>query len=186
MAQSTYIGDIDSQRPDIRPRQVLHKHLVVDRITSNIDNKPPPLQIQCQRPRQRQIWRPRDHNDLQARPVPSPARAAALAAVTTVLVPAVDQHACRGDNYARQDLVSRNPVLCALVQRTGGRGNGWRGPTARSDGDGDPFLGGEGVTGLLCDFVDAAIDYVGDLVRVALDFVGDRRQLCSRETRVGG
>lgn len=170
----TYICDIDAQRPDVRPREVLHHGLIIDCVARNKDDKAPPLKIQGKRPRQRQIRRSGNDDDLEAGPIPRPPRPSRLPGKPAPLVTPIHHDAGREDGQARQDLVLGGPVLRPVVQRAraGRRRRRWS--AARADQVGQPILCRERIAGVVCDDFGVALDHVGDLARVTLDFVRDR------------
>ncbi len=178
-----HIGDVDGQRPDVGPRQALHRDLILDGVADDVDDEALALQVQRERPRQRQRRRPGHHHHLAAAAGPRAPRAPRLAAAPTPPVRAVRRRPAAQHHHGHEQLVAPHPRLHPLERRRRQRRRGGRGGPAarrpprrqpRAHRLGDPRRRRQLLPHYVGDLVDLAVDVLGHLGRVPADLGRER------------
>ncbi len=175
--RGAYIGDIDGQRPDVRPCQVLHHDLVFLAAGYNVHDEAFPLKVQRERPCQGQRRGSSDNHNLSSAATARPFCPPDLPKCHAAPICPVGDRPCRYYYDAGEDLVSRDPVLNSFKCRGWHRENRRRRRGLWSDRFGYPWCGCECLSQCVGNLLDVLVDVVGYLPGIATDVLGERRKL---------
>lgn len=176
-ALDAYVGRIDCERLDVLPSKRMHHAFVLSSVADDVDDEAAAFHVKRQRLCERQRRRARNDDNLGASTVSCPLCTPCFSIRLGRLVPLKDGCAANNNNNAREDLVTRNPVLRSL-KRTH-RYNRYRCLDRRRGPHrvGQPSRRGQGFANNVGGAVNTLVDKLGDAVRVLPNLLRDLAQL---------